>query len=325
MMKLFLKSRIKEIILFFIIIGLFVLSMFLYQLPTETAIYPALLCFFALLIYLALSYAEEKKRVNALFAIRNYEDVTIGKISDFKNSVEAEYQRIITDLAFDTAEITEKDAERYNEMTDYYTLWAHQIKTPISSMNLILQSQDTPECRQALRDLHRIEQYVQMVLTYIRLDTNTSDYVLREYELDDIITDSVRKFSSEFIAKKIGIEIKPTGYKLITDEKWLGFVIEQILSNSLKYSEHGVIKIGMKDKILSIGDEGIGIAKEDLPRIFERGYTGYNGRSFKKASGIGLYLCRRICDNMNIKITAVSEPGIGTTVSLDLNQYEIKQ
>ena len=122
------------------------------------------------------------------------------------------------------------------------------------------------------------------------------------------------------------LEYEPTELQIVTDEKWLSFVIEQILSNALKYTKSGSVKIYLeRPKILCIEDTGIGIAPEDLPRIFENGYTGYNGRSDKKASGIGLYLCRRVCDNLGVGISAESELDKGTVIRLDLEQYEMKK
>ena len=110
----------------------------------------------------------------------------------------------------------------------------------------------------------------------------------------------------------------------MTDEKWLSFVIEQILSNALKYTREGSVTIYVREpKTLCIEDTGIGIAKSDLPRVFEKGYTGYNGRTDKRASGLGLYLCRRICDSLGAKINISSEVRRGTLVSVDLEQYEL--
>ena len=324
-MKLFLKSKIKEIVLFIAVIGLFLLAFLLYRLPMEAVIYPFVLCIVVFLVYMVISYISENKRKKLLSYISNYEDITATDIGEYKTVCEKEYRRIIKMLSEENSEMLARENAKYNEIIDYYTLWVHQIKTPIAAMNLTLQSEDSRENRQLARELLKIEQYVQMVLTYLRLDSPSSDYLLREYELDSIIKESVRKFSPEFISKKIGVEIIPTEYSLITDEKWFCFLLEQILSNALKYSEHGRIKIYMENQRLCICDEGIGIAKEDLPRIFERGYTGYNGRNHKKASGIGLYLCKRICDNMNIKISVTSQLGIGTTVSLDLGQYKITE
>lgn len=140
---------------------------------------------------------------------------------------------------------------RYNDMVDYYTVWAHQIKTPISSMRLTLQSDDSELSRKLSGELFRIEQYVEMVLAFLRLGSDSTDYVFKEYDLDSIIKSCVKKFSSEFIGRKIRLEYKPVGIKIVTDEKWLSFVIEQLLSNALKYTENGSVKIYINRKIFS--------------------------------------------------------------------------
>lgn len=190
-------------------------------------------------------------------------------------------------------------------------------------MKLTLQSEDSPLSRRLSSELFRIEQYVEMVLAFLRLDSTSADFVFREYNADEIIRQCVKKYAHDFIAKKLKLEYEPVNFSFITDEKWFLFVIEQILSNAVKYTRDGGIKIYMKEpKILCIQDTGIGIAPEDLPRIFEKGYTGCNGRLDKSASGIGLYLCKRTCRKLGIDISVSSELNKGTLVMLNLSQYE---
>lgn len=178
------------------------------------------------------------------------------------------------------------------------------------------------QARRLLGELSRIEQYVEMALTYLRLESAESDYVFRDCALDPIIRQSVKRFSAEFIGRKIRLDYAPVDYTLVTDEKWLGFVLEQLLSNALKYTRAGSVRIFLEHETLCIADTGIGIAPEDLPRIFEKGYTGLNGRTDRKATGLGLYLCRRVCENLGIGLRAESTPGTGTTVFLDLSQRQ---
>lgn len=210
---------------------------------------------------------------------------------------------------------------RLRAMIDYYTLWAHQIKTPISAMRLTLQSEDSDTARRLSSDLRRVEQYVEMVMVYLRLDSESTDFVIRTYDLDGIIRAAVRPFAGEFIGRRLQLHYEPLDYRAVTDEKWLGFVIGQVLSNALKYTSRGGITISMPEHgILSIRDTGMGIAPEDLPRIFERGYTGCNGRTDRRSSGIGLYLCRRVCDALGHTITARSAPGEGTEIRIGLRR-----
>ena len=162
-----------------------------------------------------------------------------------------------------------------------------------------------------------------MVLCYLRLDSNSSDLVIKEYDLDSIVKQAVRKFSSQFIRRQLKLVYKPLEKTVLTDEKWLLFVIEQIISNAVKYTLSGGVEIYCEEPLtLCIRDTGIGIAPEDIPRIFEKGYTGCNGRLDKKASGIGLYLCRRICGKLGHKITAESGDS-GTVIKLFLERRRL--
>ena len=166
---------------------------------------------------------------------------------------------------------------------------------------------------------------MEMVLAFLRLDSSSRDYVFLEQELDPIIRDAIKKLAGSFIRKKIPLFYEPITEKVLTDEKWLSFVIEQLLSNAVKYTNRGSVTIAMeKPKTLCIRDTGIGIAPEDLPRVFEKSYTGYNGRIDKKASGIGLYLCKRICDNLGHRITIQSSLDSGTAVRIDLEQADLQ-
>ena len=227
-------------------------------------------------------------------------------------------------LALDFRRVYKLHAADRADMLEYYTLWAHQIKTPIAAMRLRLQSEDSDSSRRLLADLGRIEQYVEMVLTYLRLEGEGTDYVFREAKLDDIVRPALRRFAGEFIARRLTLDYTPTDVRVFTDEKWLSFVIEQVLSNALKYTPQGGVSVYVEEpKTLCIRDTGIGIAPEDLPRVFERGYTGLQGRADKRASGIGLYLCRRICRNLGHTITAESRPGEGTTVRIKLEEKKI--
>ena len=237
--------------------------------------------------------------------------------------VDSDYQQLISVLKEKIAEITAQTDSRIRDTVDYYTIWAHQIKTPIAAMRLTLQKEDVPEARRLASELSRIEQYVEMVLVFVRLGSDYSDYVFARQDIDEIIRNSVKKFASEFIDRRIRLEYDSVDIQAVTDEKWFAFVVEQLLSNALKYTREGSIKIYSEGKVLCIKDTGIGIAPEDLPRVFDKGYTGCNGRTDRRASGLGLYLCRRICQNLGIDISISSTVGEGTTVRLDLGQYKL--
>ncbi len=323
--KMYLKERMKYILLTVMLIGLFSFTLLLMNVPAKALLYPVLLCLFLGLLVLVTDCAIAKSRKNER---ANLDKITLSVIDSMPEAHSEEvrdYQNAIRRLGNEYRNYVSESERKYENMMDYYTVWAHQIKTPIFSMKLAFQGEDSTLSRRLSADLFRIEQYVDMVLVYLRLDSEYTDYVFKECNMDEVIKNSVKKFASEFIGRKLSLEYEPEDVTVVSDSKWLGFVIGQIISNSLKYTETGGIKIYFKEpKILVIEDTGIGIAEEDLPRIFEKGYTGYNGRTDGSASGIGLYLCRRICGNLNIGIQAESEVGKGTRIILDLNQYKLK-
>ncbi len=244
--------------------------------------------------------------------------------------VEMYYQEMVETLFQGKLKIESESSIAKKELLDYYSLWVHQIKTPIAAMRVLLQAtEEIPfERRTELgMELFKIEQYVEMALSYIRLGDMSADLKLQWYSVDEIVKPAVKKYSKLFILKKIKLEYEPIESKILTDEKWLGLVVEQILSNALKYTNEGKISIHMeseKENVLVIEDTGIGICTEDIPRVFEKGFTGYNGRTDKKSTGIGLYLCKCIVDKLNHRIYISSELSKGTKIFLNLNRDDFR-
>ena len=315
MLKDYLKSRINVIILMIVVEGVFASSYFLFDMPAVTVLYPLILSTSALIVAGVIDF---------VFTFNKHRKLTQNEISSSSDPIEKDYQEIIRKLKEEEAYSRQKTTSDYNNMVEYYTVWAHQIKTPIASMRLQIQSEDTESARKLIGDLNRIEAYVEMVLTFLRLDSDSTDYLIKEYDLDEIIRPAIRKFSREFILKKLKLEYEPIEFKTITDSKWLSFIIEQVISNAVKYTSEGYVRIYMSEPgILCIEDTGVGISEEDLPRIFENGYTGFNGREDKRASGIGLYLCKRISDNLRHKIYAESKVGEGTKIFLDMRAKKL--
>lgn len=298
----------------------------LYHLPFQAAGYGTVLTLFWGALLLVPDYFRFRKKHRLLVQLREKAFGELQFLPVPRGILEEDYQELLAVGNRRLSELEDSMNRKYTDLMDYYTLWVHQIKTPIASMRLTLQEADSPLGRELTGDLMRIEQYVEMVLCYLRLDSDSTDYVFQEYSLDAMIRHAVKKFSPSFIQKKIRLDYRGTQAAVVTDEKWLLFVMEQILSNGLKYTrQQGCITIEVRQPLLlCIRDTGIGIAKEDLPRVFEKGYTGYNGRTDKKASGIGLYLCKRICRNLGHAITITSRPGEGTEVCLDLRRKEIR-
>ena len=306
----YLRSRLGTIILCVCLFGVFAAADLLFEVETIVLWYPLILGAVLLLVVGTVDY---------VMFLKKHKELSYGELPTPKSLIEEDYQSIIAKLKEEAEMRASSASQDYNNMIEYYTVWAHQIKTPIAAMRLNLQSEDSESARKLMGDLNRIESYVEMVLTFLRLDSDSTDYVIKEHDLDEIIKSSVRKFSREFILKKLTLNYEPVKYKCITDEKWLEFIIEQVISNAVKYTSEGGVRIYMDEPgLLVIEDTGIGISAEDLPRIFENGYTGFNGREDKRASGIGLYLCKRIADNLGHKITAESTPGVGTKMIIDV-------
>lgn len=317
-MKLFasyLKYRAKIVAACLVVGGIFASSYLLFEMPVIAVLYPLILTLIAGIIAMVIDF---------ILFVRRHENILSEELPEPANKLEEDYQLIIEKLNEEARFAEKHSSEKYNDMIEYYTVWAHQIKTPIAAMRLSLQSEDSEKARRLMGELNRIESYVEMVLTFLRLDSQSTDYLIKEYDLDTIIKPAIRKFSSDFINKKLKLIYEPVDYKVITDSKWLSFIIEQIISNAVKYTQEGSVRIYMDEPgILCIEDTGIGIVKEDLPRIFDNGYTGFNGREDKRASGIGLYLCRRISNNLGHKINAESEAGSGTRMILDLREKKL--
>jgi hypothetical protein len=311
----YIRSRLKIIIIFAVIVGIFASSYLLFDMPAVTVLYPLIL---SIVILIIIGIAD------LIITANRHKKLIQNEIPATNDLIEKDYQDIINKLKEEEELSRRKASSDYNNMVEYYTVWAHQIKTPIASMRLQIQSEDSELSRKLDGDLNRIEAYVEMVLTFLRLDSDSTDYVIREISLDEVIRPAIRKFSRDFIFKKLTMDFKPTEVKVLSDEKWLSFVIEQVISNAVKYTGRGGIRIYMAEPgVLCIEDTGIGISPEDLPRIFENGYTGFNGREDKRASGIGLYLCRRVCDNLGHKISAESEPGAGTKIMIGFDRQKI--
>ncbi|MDY3919113.1 MAG: sensor histidine kinase, partial [Candidatus Limivivens sp.] len=253
----------------------------------------------------------------SLVRMRENQLIESEKLPKAENRIEEDYQKLLELLLEDRSRILEKGQRDRNSQVQYYTMWAHQIKTPIAAMRLLLQERDTPENQELLSELFDVEQYVEMVLQYLRLEGTMQDLILQNYSLEQIVRQAVRKYARVFVRKKLRLDFQKLEGQVLTDEKWMVFVVEQILSNALKYTPSGTVTIRQEPrKTLVISDTGIGIAPEDLPRIFEWGYTGFNGRMDKKSTGIGLYLCREICRKLSHRIWVESEPGVGTTVRI---------
>lgn len=314
-----------------------------------------------LLITVLVGFFRYSSKVKALSDALKRPVEEQAQLPEATDDVEILYHRLLENQSIARSESESSAAIRQSQMRDYYSMWVHQIKTPISAMKLLLEAEreelgqlicddEQSQChigdmtggnigaaglnaalkQQAVLtelsdnvasfedELFRVEEYVSMALQYQRVSSTENDFVLEKVSVDGVIRDTIKKYAKIMIRRHIGINYSGTGQEVYTDVKWLAFMLEQILSNAIKYTPQGVVTIETaeeKDRFfITIKDTGIGIKAEDLPRVFEKGYTGYNGHADKKATGIGLYLCRQMADKLGHTIRMESEIGKGTKV-----------
>ena len=322
LMKLFL-SYLRARLSFCVALALFALIFYsvlrLYALPAEAVLYACGLCVLCGAAFLAVGFARYLKKHRALDTLSRSLDVSLDALPNTANRVEADYQALLKQACSSAREQAARSARQRADLEEYFTLWAHQIKTPIAAMQLMLQDSDSELSRSLQPELFRIRSYVDMALNYARLDSEVTDFVIRECPVDAVVRQALRNYAPMFIRKRIALELSPISFRALTDEKWLCFAIEQVLSNAVKYTDGGTVSVYMEGATLVIRDTGVGIAPEDLPRVFDRSFTGLNGRADKQATGIGLYLTRRILNRLGHGIAIESQPGIGTTGRIDLS------
>ena len=292
-MRAYLYARRRVIAAFLLFAAVFGVVFWLGGVPMGAVGYASAICGVLALAFGCTDFLSFRQRCAVLKKLQDEITVSVDNLPEPQNAAEEGCAELLRALFRSRAELQEHYEQSISDMTDYYTMWAHQIKTPIAAMRLSLAEQDSPE-------------------------SSDTDYVIKECRLEDIVKSAVRRFSGQFIRKKLTLQMSGLDRMVLTDEKWLLFVIGQVLSNAVKYTRAGGITITCENDILKIQDTGIGIAPEDLPRIFEKGYTGCNGRSDMKASGLGLYLCRQICGRLGHRISVESSGG--TSVFIDLRR-----
>jgi hypothetical protein len=296
----------------------------LYQLPLAPVLYALGLCLFFGAVWLTISWIGFYRKHRLLTAMEGSVAHSLEHLPPHADGLEADYQTLLKALFAARAQLAASSQRDYQDLMEYYTLWVHQIKTPIAAMQLLLQEKDTPEYLELRGELFRVQQYVEMALCYLRLDSRSSDFLFGTCSLDQILRGAIHTYAGQFIRQKVRLQYAPTDMQVRSDAKWLQLVVEQLLSNALKYAPGGTVTIRAGEGTLEIQDDGIGIAPEDLPRIFERGFTGLNGRGPQRSTGLGLYLCRRILTRLGHTISIASVPGQGTTVTLTFSEKTLE-
>ncbi|MCH4168988.1 MAG: sensor histidine kinase [Streptococcaceae bacterium] len=227
--------------------------------------------------------------------------------------IEANYADLVRQLQ---QIIIELKAEKRNDnvaLLELVELWSHQMKVPLSAVKLMSETGETADLD---LEIDEMLHYLNLMLNMVRLKQSSTDYHFETFDLSAVASESIKKYARFFIAKNLSVDLKPFKYRLTSDRKWFQFAFEQVLYNAVKYTEKGKITIDCQDGILMVTDTGIGISPQDLPRIFETGYTGYNGHMTEKSSGLGLSQTKMVLENLDFNIDITSEVGVGTQIKI---------
>ncbi|WP_160686385.1 sensor histidine kinase [Clostridium sp. C2-6-12] len=318
-------SKAPYIIMNLIVYLLIVVLMSIASMPPLILFIIFLIWFLPLIIYMIMDFISKK---------RFYDDITgiIDKI-DKKYLLPEVVKRpsyyegkVIYDVLSECNRNMHEHVNFYKnlqrEYREYIETWVHEIKTPISSSRLIIENSESKEKNVLSDELRKIEEYINQALYYSRSTDVSNDYIVKEFEVKEAVKEVIRNNRRDFINKRISVEVEAVSGKVITDLKWVKFIINQIIINAIKYSKEnsGNIKIytteGKENIVLTIEDNGIGISQKDVNRVFDKGFTGTNGRKYGKSTGIGLYLCKKLCEKLGLGISLNSIEGKGTKVNI---------
>ncbi len=315
-----LSEFLKEKIINFITITLVIITIEIFLMPysinTLIKIYIPISILFSYLLIVFIEYLKKKNFYNNL--TKNLEKLDkkylIPEIIDKADFLEGK-------ILINTLKETEKSmAEHVNEYKfaneeykEYIELWIHEIKTPIAVSKMIVENNPSEITKNINEEIEKVEYFVEQALFYARSNNVEKDYIIKPMNLQKIINSVILKNKRSFISKKIKLNIHDVDKEVYSDSKWMAFILNQIIINSIKYSKKDKAEIEIfseeyKDNtVLYIKDNGIGIESDNLPRVFEKGFTGENGRKINKSTGIGLYLCKKLCDKLgqNIEINSV--------------------
>ncbi len=306
-------------------VGVFAAVFVLYELPAEPVWYAAGLCGLLGLAAAAIHFVRYCKRHRQRQQVLKDPAALLDGLPEAISLGEQDDRAIMNALLNELSAAQTELYRSHQDSQNYFSAWVHQIKTPLSVLRLNLQAENTPESRDMLNELFTMEQYVDMALCYTRLNDPTKDLALGQVDVDQVIRSVIREFAPLIIRKRIALHYDGCTQTALSDERWLRFLLEQVMSNAVKYTQSGSITLTVTpDPAIIVEDTGIGISPEDVPRVFEKGYTGYNGRGGQKATGLGLYLCRKTAKMLGHGITLTSEVGKGTVVTIDLRREKLE-
>ena len=307
-LKSYLYSRRFFLALLILLLGFILIFAFVFDAYRSLLEYVALLLAFLSFLFIG---------ADAWTAFKSYRSQKLQASAQAQTPLEKLLQERVEELEYEQKNQLLVEQEKYNDLLDYYTLWVHQVKTPIAASSLLIGDLKDKEAKSQLeQELFKIESYVHLVLQYLRLESFHDDLVLKQENLADLVREVVKKYALFFIQQGLSLNLHDLDHTIVTDKKWFLVILEQVLSNSLKYTKEGSIEIYFHEDSLYIKDTGLGIQNADLLRVFERGFSGYNGRLTQQSSGLGLYLSKKIADQLGHKIAIDSQVGQGTTVSI---------
>ena len=307
-LKSYLYSRRFFLALLILLLGFILIFAFVFDAYRSLLEYVALLLAFLSFLFIG---------ADAWTAFKSYSSQKLQVSAQAQTPLEKLLQERVEELEYEQKNQLLIEQEKYNDLLDYYTLWVHQVKTPIAASSLLIGDLKDKEAKSQLeQELFKIESYVHLVLQYLRLESFHDDLVLKQEKLADLVREVVKKYALFFIQQGLRLNLHDLDHTIVTDKKWFLVILEQVLSNSLKYTKEGSIEIYFHEDRLYIKDTGLGIQNADLLRVFERGFSGYNGRLTQQSSGLGLYLSKKIADQLGHKIAIDSQVGQGTTVSI---------
>lgn len=282
----YLKKRLSLLLIIFMGLGGFWFTFLMWQLPLTPLRNAGALLVLTLVVYIIFDYLAFKKAQQIL------------------RDLQADMQQL-------TAEITQR-TQQEKEFLDIMRIWSHQMKVPLASIDLVAQTR-LPELK---KQTFALENYLNILLEYLRINNVATDFRFERVDGRTLLNRLVKKYAIQFIQKNIAVEIIGD-VTLKTDARWLGVALEQVINNAVKYTDRGRVTITLSDQGIKISDTGIGILAEDIPRLFAHGFTGYNGRLDKKASGLGLYLAKLILDKLDFQIEVTSQVGVGSTLKIN--------
>lgn len=319
----------KFLIVFYIVLMSFISSVVYLDTTLKISFYNLLyinfVSFTFFLIYIISSYLLKKRYYTLLYDIVNYEEDIINSLPYPKTYEETLYNTLFKKIYEKQNIKLEELHEEKRENLEFTNTWVHEIKTPIAVMRLIMENNTSKNSDEILSDLEdeldKIDDYVEQSLYYSKLDSFSKDYFIKEIDAQKLMKEIIKRYAKTFINKQIKIDISPSPLTICTDKKWIEFIINQILSNSLKYThEKGRIKINFenleKEQRIIIEDNGIGIKEEDIGRVFDKGFTGYTGRKYYKSTGMGLYLAKKLAKKLSHNISIESVYGNYTKVTI---------